>query len=45
MLSVLGLFAKGLGPHWTADVEQAWRKVYGVIAQRMIAISAGAPRS
>ncbi|GLH81549.1 hemoglobin [Bradyrhizobium sp. SSBR45G] len=37
--------AKGLGPHWTDEVEQAWRKVYGVIAQRMIAISAGHPRS
>ncbi|MGC2777072.1 MAG: globin family protein [Bradyrhizobium sp.] len=37
--ALLWSLAKGLGPHWTDEVEQAWRKVYDVIAQRMIAIS------
>jgi hemoglobin-like flavoprotein len=31
--------AKGLGSQWTDDAEQAWRKVYDLIAQRMIAIA------
>lgn len=38
--ALLWSLARGLGPHWTDEVEQAWRKVYGVIAQRMIAIGA-----
>jgi hemoglobin-like flavoprotein len=37
--------ARGLGPHWTDEVEQAWRKVYGVIAQRMITVGASPPPS
>ena len=41
--ALLWSLARGLGPHWTDDVEQAWRKVYGVIAQRMIAIGASPP--
>ncbi|CCD91065.1 putative globin-like protein [Bradyrhizobium sp. ORS 375] len=42
--ALLWTLAKSLGPHWTHEVEQAWRKVYDIIAQRMIAIPAGAPR-
>jgi hemoglobin-like flavoprotein len=42
--ALLWTLARGLGPQWTDEVEQAWRKVYGIIAQRMIAISARAPR-
>ncbi|WP_316159912.1 globin family protein [Bradyrhizobium sp. SZCCHNRI20481] len=42
--ALLWSLAKGLGPHWNDEVEQAWRKVYGIIAQRMIAISVGARR-
>jgi hemoglobin-like flavoprotein len=38
--ALLWSLARGLGPHWTDEVEHAWRKVYGVIAQRMIAIGA-----
>ena len=41
--ALLWSLARGLGPHWTDEVEQAWRKVYGVIAQRMIAIGASPP--
>ncbi|MGJ4889603.1 globin family protein [Bradyrhizobium sp. HKCCYLRH3099] len=41
--ALLWSLSKGLGPQWTEDVENAWRKVYGIIAQRMIAISAGVP--
>ncbi|MHB0768161.1 globin family protein [Bradyrhizobium sp. 5.13L] len=37
--ALLWSLARGLGPHWTDDIEQAWRKVYAVIAQRMIATS------
>lgn len=43
--ALLWSLARGLGPHWTDEVEQAWRKVYGVIAQRMIAVSANQPPS
>ena len=39
--ALLWSLAKGLGPQWTAEVEQARRKVYEIISQRMIAISAG----
>ncbi|MGJ5011261.1 globin family protein [Bradyrhizobium oligotrophicum] len=42
--ALLWTLAKGLGPQWNDEVEQAWRKVYGIIAQRMIAISARAGR-
>ncbi|XUM21425.1 globin family protein [Bradyrhizobium oligotrophicum S58] len=42
--ALLWTLAKGLGPHWNDEVERAWRKVYGVIAERMIAISVGARR-
>ncbi|MGY4309121.1 hemoglobin-like flavoprotein [Bradyrhizobium sp. USDA 4369] len=42
--ALLWSLAKGLGPQWTAEVEQAWRKVYEVISQRMIAISTGPHR-
>lgn len=38
-------FARGLGAHWTDEVEQAWRKVYGIIAQRMIATDSSPPPS
>lgn len=27
---------QGLGPHWTPDVEDAWRKVYAFLSARMI---------
>jgi hemoglobin-like flavoprotein len=43
--ALLWSLANGLGPQWTDEVEQAWRKVYGVIAQRMIAIGANPPPS
>ena len=41
--ALLWSLERGLGPHWNDQVEQAWRKVYGVIAQRMIAIGASPP--
>jgi hemoglobin-like flavoprotein len=34
--ALLWSLARGLGPHWTDEVEQAWRKVYRDIAQRMM---------
>jgi hemoglobin-like flavoprotein len=35
--ALLWSLAQGLGPHWTPDVEQAWRKVYAFLSTRMIA--------
>jgi hemoglobin-like flavoprotein len=43
--ALLWSLARGLGPQWTDEVEQAWRKLYGVISQRMIAIGASPPPS
>ncbi|WP_061021939.1 globin family protein [Bradyrhizobium sp. CCH5-F6] len=43
--ALLWSLARGLGPHWTDDMEQAWRKVYAVIAQRMIAPSGNSSSS
>jgi len=42
--ALLWSLARGLGPHWTDEVEQAWRKVYDVIAQRMITVGASQPQ-
>ncbi|MBW7971447.1 globin family protein [Bradyrhizobium sp. BR 10289] len=41
--ALLWSLARGLGPNWTDELEQAWRKVYGVIAQRMIAVGDAPP--
>lgn len=41
--ALLWSLARGLGSHWTDEVEQAWRKVYGLIADRMIATGASPP--
>lgn len=38
--ALLWALGQGLGPHWTVEVEQAWRKLYDLIAQRMIETSA-----
>ena len=43
--ALLWSLARGLGPHWTDEVEQAWRKVYAIIAERMIAIGESSPAS
>lgn len=34
--ALLWSLSKGLGEQWTSEVEQAWRKVYDIIAQRMM---------
>ena len=41
--ALLWSLARGLGPHWTDELEQAWRKVYGVVAQRMVDVGNAPP--
>lgn len=36
--ALLWSLARGLGSHWTDEMEQAWRKVYDLVAQRMIEV-------
>ncbi|MBW7962464.1 globin family protein [Bradyrhizobium sp. BR 10261] len=43
--ALLWSLARGLGPHWTDELEQAWRKVYALIAQRMMGAGASPPPS
>jgi hemoglobin-like flavoprotein len=38
---LLEALAEGLGPYWTPEAEQAWRKLYTVIAGRMIEAAYG----
>ena len=41
--ALLWSLARGLGPHWTDELEQAWRKVYDIVAQRMIEVGDAPP--
>jgi hemoglobin-like flavoprotein len=43
--ALLWSLARGLGPRWTDELEQAWRKVYAIIAQRMMGAGASPPQS
>ncbi|WP_203075658.1 globin family protein [Falsiroseomonas ponticola] len=43
--ALLDTLAEGLGPHFTAEVRDAWAAAYGVLAHAMIEAAAETPRA
>lgn len=41
--ALLWSLARGLGSDWTDEMEEAWRKLYDVVAQRMIEVGDAPP--